>query len=381
MPKHAAENRPIPVRACLQALRSCTLRLSYLAARCLRLRKNGEPKLPITQKRQKRYHIDRVQVHVKSCPCLERIHQRNSSLETTRPLPDVVTPPPGVEECFVSINGIRTRYLRAGSGPALLLLHGLMGYSFSWRFVMPALALHRTVYAVDMPGAGFSDRPPDLDCCMRASAIRLLCFVKAMGISSFDLLGTSHGGAVAMIAASLLQDSEEPRLQRLILVDPVNPWSRHGKLLAPLLASRFGSLVFLAAIAHRPSTYKYLLRRLFGEPSRIPPDSLAGYAAPVAVPGAWRYGLNVASTWTGDLRQLTSILPRIKDVPVLLVWGTLDRAVSPDSAEMLRRQFANAELVFFPGVGHLPYEEAPEDFNQLLIRFLTQSPRATNRKL
>jgi pimeloyl-ACP methyl ester carboxylesterase len=297
-------------------------------------------------------------------------------LEPIRPQSDVVTSPPGVEECFVFIDGIRTRYLRAGSGPALILLHGLMGYSFSWRFVMPALALHRTVYAPDMPGAGFSDRPPDLDCCMHASAMRLLRFVRAMGVSSFDLLGTSHGGAVAMIAASLLKDSEELQLERLILVDPVNPWSRHGKLLAPLIGSRFGSLVFLAAIAHRPFTYTYLLRRLFGEPSRIPPDSLAGYVAPVAVPGAWQYGLNVARTWTADLRQLNSILPQIKDVPTLLIWGTLDRAVAPGSAEMLHRQFANAELVLFPGIGHLPYEEAPEDFNQTVIRFLNRNSTA-----
>src|SRR5215472_3704242 len=115
----------------------------------------------------------------------------------THPEPALVAPaprvppevPPGVEECFGSIEGIRTRYLRAGSGPALILLHGLMGYSFSWRFALPVLSRHRTVYAVDMPGAGFSDRPPDLDCCMRASAVRLLRFVKAVGVSSFDLLG------------------------------------------------------------------------------------------------------------------------------------------------------------------------------------------------
>jgi pimeloyl-ACP methyl ester carboxylesterase len=51
------------------------------------------------------------------------------------------------------------RYLRAGSGPPLVLLHGLMGYSFSWRFAIPALAPLRTCYAPDLLGAGFSDRP------------------------------------------------------------------------------------------------------------------------------------------------------------------------------------------------------------------------------
>ena len=65
---------------------------------------------------------------------------------------------PGVEEHRVSLNGVKWRYLRAGSGPALLLVHGLMGYSWSWRFNMRELAKHFTVYAPDLPGCGFSQR-------------------------------------------------------------------------------------------------------------------------------------------------------------------------------------------------------------------------------
>src|SRR5437868_10735051 len=88
------------------------------------------------------------------------------------------------------------RYLRDGVGPPLLLLHGLLGYSFSWRYAIPALARHATVHAVDMLGVGFSDRPRGLDCCLRANAERLLCFLDAVGMAECDLLGTSHGGAV-----------------------------------------------------------------------------------------------------------------------------------------------------------------------------------------
>ena len=93
----------------------------------------------------------------------------------------------------MDFDGARMRYLRAGSGPPLILLHGLMGYSFSWRFVMPVLAKRATVFAVDLLGAGFSDRPPNLDCRLRPSAERFLRFLDAVGIREFDLLGTSHG--------------------------------------------------------------------------------------------------------------------------------------------------------------------------------------------
>src|SRR6202040_3578083 len=128
----------------------------------------------------------------------------------------------GVEEGWMDLDGARMRYLRAGSGPALILLHGLLGYSFSWRYTIPALAPFATVYAPDMLGAGFSDRPAGLDYSMRATAKRLLRFIEALGISSFDLLGTSHGGAVAMMAAAeCVGRSSALRLRRLVLVAPV----------------------------------------------------------------------------------------------------------------------------------------------------------------
>src|SRR5258707_12218218 len=125
----------------------------------------------------------------------------------------------GVEDCWMDIDGARMRYLRAGSGPALILLHGLLGYSFSWRYTMPALAPYATVYAPDMLGAGFSDRPARLDYSLRGMAQRLLRFNSGPGISSFDLLGTSHGGAVAMMAAAeCLGGNAGLHLRRLVLV-------------------------------------------------------------------------------------------------------------------------------------------------------------------
>jgi pimeloyl-ACP methyl ester carboxylesterase len=132
----------------------------------------------------------------------------------------------GVEECWMDVDGGRMRYLRAGAGPALILVHGLLGYSFSWRYVMPALAAHATVYAPDMLGAGFSDRAFDVDFSMRAVARRLVQFVEKLGIpeATFDLLGTSHGGGVAMMAAvACMRGNSRIKVRKLVLVAPVNP--------------------------------------------------------------------------------------------------------------------------------------------------------------
>jgi pimeloyl-ACP methyl ester carboxylesterase len=271
------------------------------------------------------------------------------------------------------------RYFQAGAGPALILIHGLMGYSFSWRFTIPALATHATVYAIDNLGAGLSTAAEGIDCGVRATAARVLQFADALGIREFDLLGTSHGGGVAMVVAALCAETSAQKcaeqkhrcLQRLILVAPVNPWSLHGKRLAPFVGSRFGSLLFCNTIARWRFLDRLWLCRMFGDESKIPPDSLDGYRMPVLKNRAVRHGARIAKNWTGDLAELEMALPKIREYSTLLIWGTKDRAVPFQSAEPLRRNFRDARLVVLEGVGHLPYEEAPEAFNHALVDFLT----------
>jgi pimeloyl-ACP methyl ester carboxylesterase len=279
----------------------------------------------------------------------------------------------GVEECWMELDGARMRYLRAGSGPALILLHGLMGYSFSWRYTMPGLAPYATVYAPDMMGAGFSDRPAGLDHSMRGAAKRLLRFIEQLGISTFDLLGTSHGGAVAMMAAAeCLERKSKVRLRRLVLVAPVNPYSAHGRQLAPFFGTDFGAALFRRVIAGTPFSYPYWHRRLYADRSRIPPGALEGYKAPLAKPGLFEHALSIVRTWTEDLRELEATLPKLAGVPTLLIWGEKDPAVFASSAAPLAKYFPNSKLIIYPNIGHLPYEECPEEFNRALIEFLTR---------
>jgi pimeloyl-ACP methyl ester carboxylesterase len=304
----------------------------------------------------------------------------------------------GVEECWMDLDGARMRYLRAGSktpsfdklrtgflakdarnvapGTPLILVHGLLGYSFSWRFTMPALAPYAAVYAPDMMGAGFSDRPAGLDHSMRGTARRLLRFVERLGISSFDLLGTSRGGAVAMMAAAECLDGvaglgSAIRVRRLVLVAPVNPYSGHGRRLAPFIGSRFGTALFRLTSAHMRFSYPYWHARMYGDRSLIPPGTLEGYMAPLAKPGLFEHALSIVRTWTEDLRELKCTLPKLAGIPTLLMWGSKDSAVYASSGAALAKYFSSSRLIVFPGVGHLPYEECPEEFNRALIEFLT----------
>jgi len=173
------------------------------------------------------------------------------------------------------------------------------------------------------------------------------------------------------MVAAICVERKDARLRRLVLVAPINPWSPHGKRLAPFLGSAFGSMLFRNTIERWRSLDYLWLRRLFGDGSKIPPDSLEGYRMPVLKNHSFRHALRIVRNWTADLAELETALPKIRDYPTLLMWGTKDRAVDFHSAEPLRRNFRDVRLMAFEGVGHLPYEEAPEDFNRALVDFLT----------
>jgi pimeloyl-ACP methyl ester carboxylesterase len=280
--------------------------------------------------------------------------------------PSCATSEPGIHEHWAELDGYRLRFLHGGAGPPLLLVHGLLGYSFSWRRNLPALAEHATIFAPDLLGAGFSQRVPALNCSMSAIAGRLLRFLQGQGIESFDLLGTSHGGAVAMMLAAQAPAS----VRRLILVDSAHPWSHPRPVLMKLLSRPAGAALFRLLAPGLKRTHNHYLRRMYGDPRRIPPGTLEGYMAPLAARGAYNYALSIVGCWREDMGKLEAALPRIADLPTLLMWGSLDRVIPLRSVSLLQQQFRNARLIVLEGAGHLPYEEMPEQFNRVLLDFL-----------
>ena len=275
-----------------------------------------------------------------------------------------------VEDLDIEIDGVHWHYQAAGSGAPILLIHGLLGYSFSWRHLMPVLARHRRVFAVDLPGAGFSDRPANLDCTLRASAERVLKFLDRVGVEECDLLGTSHGGGVAMFAAALAPS----RFRRLVLVAPINPWSGRGTFLSVVLSKPPFASTIVNFAPGVPLLHDFYLRRLFGDTRRMQPGTAEGYTEPLRHPRAFDYPMRILRSWNSDLRGLRSRLYKIADIPTLLLWGSLDGAVYASSATRLAQEFRDAQVVTLDGVGHLPYEEVPDEFNRAVEAFLLKSP-------
>jgi pimeloyl-ACP methyl ester carboxylesterase len=275
---------------------------------------------------------------------------------------------PEIAQSDVNVGGHRVHYLRAGSGPPVVLVHGLLAHSFSWRHTIPALARRFTVYAPDLLGIGFSDRVPGLDCGMQASAERLIEFFDVLKLRNFDLVGTSHGGALSTIIAA----EEGKRLRRLVLVAPVNPWSRAGRKRIAVLSSPAGAWFFRKSYLRLGPLNNWVLARLYADPGKIVPGTLDGYAEPLKIAGSADYLLGVVRSWHRDVPALEPFYKKIR-VPTLLVWGDHDAAVLPSSAYHVQRAITESKLVMLPEVGHLPYEEAPKEFNRVLLEFLSSN--------
>jgi pimeloyl-ACP methyl ester carboxylesterase len=273
-----------------------------------------------------------------------------------------------IEKQWVLVEGHQMHFLKAGAGPELILLHGLLGTASTWEPAIPSLAGESTVYAVDALGIGESERVPGIDATLEAQAFRIVRFMDASGIRCADFLATSHGGAVALMLAA----NYPSRVSNLLLHAPANPFSHLADPLVRFYLSGLGTW-----LAHRvgglPEQMQSLaLGRMYGDPKKLRDGSLGKYIHSLRIPGTVAYVLSILRTWFDDMGKLELALQHVHRFPTLLLWGDCDRAVSLDSAQNLRRCFERVELVELAGTGHLPYEECPETLSRLANSFLAR---------
>jgi pimeloyl-ACP methyl ester carboxylesterase len=298
-------------------------------------------------------------------------------MEVDESCPDIARIP-GAEERDLMVDGVRMRYWHAGSGPSLLLIHGFMGYSFSWRFNVAALSKHFSVYAIDLPGCGFSERCDSLPGSLASDGEFVLRFMDALGIDQADILGTSRGGGVTIALAGLAaQRGLAHRIRHLILNSPINPWSNNGQLLTKLLATAVGGLCVLHVIPKLPFVLQRYFRNLYADPKRIAPGSVEGYEAGMQPAGTFQHLLLIVRSWHKDLKLVANSLPALADIPTLLLWGDRDTAVFLSSAQELHGRLRNSTVQVMHGVGHMPYEEVPDEFNRAVCDFLLDGKPAT----
>lgn len=283
---------------------------------------------------------------------------------------------PQLEEKFVLIDGHRMHCLTTGNGPEMILVHGLLGSAEAWYPCLGRLGEESKVYAVDALGIGRSDRVAGLDTSLSAQADRLAQFMQSVGIGRADLVGTSHGGAVAMMLAA-----RHPQMVRsLILHAPANPFSTITDPLVHFYCSSLGQW-FARQVPNLPEKLQELaLGRMYGDAKLMDRRGLDRYISSLRVPGTIEHVLNMLHRWFEDMGELRSVLDNLCGLPVRLLWGTRDRAVSIDSGRLLQKTLQCEEMVVIPNVGHLPYEESPMVFSDIVNNFLRNLDRGEARK-
>ncbi len=270
------------------------------------------------------------------------------------------------EEGTVLVEGVRVHYARAGSGPALVLVHGIVGSGRNWNRNIEFLSRFRTVYAIDMANMGTSERVKGLDASLEACADRLAAWMEAVGIDNADVAGHSHGGATAMMLAA----RHPERVRRLVLFAPANPFCTQGHAQMRFYGTRFGAFFACNIIPLLPRfLYRRSLERMYGDPKRIVEGTLEGYADGLDS-SAIAHILAIMRRWTEDMRLLQAALPDLAGVPMLLFWGDRDRAVTLRSGHVLAETLG-AQLQVVPNAGHIPFEEMPDICNPIFGEWLT----------
>jgi 2-hydroxy-6-oxonona-2,4-dienedioate hydrolase len=273
-----------------------------------------------------------------------------------------------VEEQNVEVGGLPIRYLSAGEGPPLVLLHGAGDNALDWRWVLPALARTHHVYAPDLPGSDDSAKPA-ADYSPAFFERFVSGFIDALGIGRATFVGSSLGGLIALRLAL----SDPARIDALVLADSAGL----GRTINPLFTSVNVPGLGEAAIplwrtpagAYQRAWARAML--LFAHPGRVPRGWLTEQRRLAELPGYLQAHLTALRAqvrpW-GQREVLVDRLPLLK-MPTLIVWGARDRVFPKSQARDAVARLQEGSLELIPDCGHLPHIECPEPFVAAVERF------------
>ncbi|MGA9283999.1 MAG: alpha/beta hydrolase [Solirubrobacteraceae bacterium] len=245
-----------------------------------------------------------------------------------------------------TVLGLKTRHLLAGSGPPVLVLHG-WGASIEAVYpIVTGLSPVATVHALDLPGFGQSDPPPQPWDVEDYQAF-VAAFMDALSIEAPTIVGHSNGGRIAIRMAA----TEPARASRLVLVDSAG--------IRPKRTLRWYRRVGMAKIG------KYAARFL-GSPGERLRTRLVGKAASADYLAAGEMRPTLVKLVNADLRPF---MPAI-GVPTLLVWGAEDNDTPVAAAQEMERLIPDAGLVVLEGAGHFSYLDQPTRFARIVSHFI-----------
>ncbi len=274
-----------------------------------------------------------------------------------------------LQDRYVKIGEINTRYWVCGDhGTAVILLHGLGASAEVWIHNIFALAEQHRVYAPDMVGFGRSDKP-SVSYLPSYLVGFIHEFLAALNIERASFVGLSIGGGLALQYTLRYRD----QVEKLVLVDSAGL----GRETTILL--RLATLPFVGELFGRPSPKKLALciKRLVYNPALATEDLIKLYCELYSQRDARKAFLKVLraictirGVRTDILHPILANLTTIT-APTLIIWGKQDRILPVRHAYLAREKIPDSQLHIFDYCGHIPNFEHPEEFNRLVLAFLS----------
>jgi pimeloyl-ACP methyl ester carboxylesterase len=292
-------------------------------------------------------------------------------------LPTTGTPRgPGAEGESIVLHGHRVTYRSAGSGPALLLLHGVAGSGRTWDDVVPWLAEDHFVIAPDLLGHGASAKPRG-DYSLGAYASGARDLLSALGYDSATVVGHSLGGGIAMQFAYQFPE----RVERLVLVSS-GGLGREVSLLLRAAALPGAEWVLPVLAGARLDAAGAWLGRQLGRVGLRPASDLdemaRGFASlsDGAAREAFLHTVRAVIDVGGQRVDASDRLYLAAGLPSLLIWGSRDRIIPVDHGYAAHEHMPGSRLEVFPDAGHFPHRDDPHRFVSVLREFMDSSPPA-----
>jgi pimeloyl-ACP methyl ester carboxylesterase len=283
-----------------------------------------------------------------------------------------------VEAQLVSIHGHDVSYRSGGSGPVVVLIHGMAGSSVTWEAVMPELTRHYTVIAPDLPGHGDSDKPRgDYSLGAHASSIRDLLL--ALGHEHATIVGQSFGGGVAMQLAYQYPE----RCERLVLVSSGGLGQEVALLLRALTLPGAEHLMPIACngrVRDAGVAVTGFFDRLGLRPVPAVAEMWRSFASlsDGSTREAFHHTLRSVVDMHGQRVSAADRMYLAAAVPTLIVWGDRDPIIPFEHGVQAHEMIAGSRFEVFEGAGHFPHCEQPERFVEVLVDFVGSTTPVLN---
>jgi pimeloyl-ACP methyl ester carboxylesterase len=277
----------------------------------------------------------------------------------------------------VTVHGHRRAYVKLGSGPALLLLHGLGCDHRTWDPVIDALARRYTVIAPDLLGHGESDKPRgDYSVAGFANGMRDLLTV--LGIDQATVVGHSFGGGVAMQFAYQFPE----RTERLVLVATGGLGAEVSPAIRAITTTGFYQVMGLLTLPGVRHVGRGGLRALSrtGLKEFRDFDEVAGVYDSLQDPAArraLRHVVRAVVDWQGQIVTMSDRAYLTEAMPICVIWGEDDRVIPVRHAQRAAELAPGARIEILPRTGHFPHKDHPDRFVKVVNDFVRTTQPAT----